>query len=166
MSRDPLALALVSGLAWLGGALLVHVVGFALVRVERRARTLVALFGAAGVGHLATVALAGVDAWRSGYGLALIGCGFICYMPFFYTVAASQSVQMLIALAAVRDGLPADELRRMYAVEEVFAGRLDTLVGAGYLTRTAGGYAPTSKGRLVAHTFRAVKALWRLGPGG
>jgi hypothetical protein len=73
---------------------------------------------------------------------------------------------MLIALAAARDGLAADELRRMYAVEEVFAGRLDTLVGAGYLQRPAAGYALTAKGRVVARCFQVVKTLWNLGPGG
>lgn len=166
MIHDPLALALGSALAWIAAALIAHVVVFRLVRIERRARTLVALFGAAAVAHLATVWLAGVDGWRAGYGLLLIGCAFICYMPFYYTVAASQSVQMLIALAAARDGLAADELRRMYAVEEVFAGRLDTLVGAGYLERDVDGYALAPKGRLVARCFQVVKTVWNLGPGG
>jgi hypothetical protein len=164
--RDPLALALGSALAWISVALIAHLVVFRLVRIERRARTLVALFGAAAVAHLATVWPAGVDGWRAGYGLLLIGCAFICYMPFYYTVAASQSVQMLIALTAARDGLPADDLRRTYAVEEVFAGRLDTLVGAGYLERDTHGYALAAKGRLVARCFQVVRAVWNLGPGG
>jgi hypothetical protein len=166
VSRDPLTLALASAAAWVAAALLAHAVVFHLVRIERRARTLVALFGAAALAHLATIGLAGVDGWRAGYGLLLIGCAFICYMPFYYTVAASQSVQMLIALAGARDGLAADELRQMYAVEEVFAGRLETLVGAGYLRRDAAGYALTAKGRVVARGFRGVKTLWNLGPGG
>ena len=166
MSGDPLARALASALVWVGVALLAHVALFRLVRIERRARALVALFGAAAVGHLATGRLAGVDGWRAGYGLLLIGCAFICYMPFYYTVAASQSVQMLIALAAARDGLAADELRRTYAVEAVFAGRLDTLVGAGYLVHGTTGYALTAKGRLVARCFQVVKTVWNLGPGG
>ena len=165
MIRDPLALALGSALAWVAAALVAHIVIFHLVRIERRARTLVALFGAAAVGHLAT-ALASVDGWRAGYGLLLIACAFICYMPFFYTVAASQSVQMLIALDAAPDGLPADELRRMYAVEAVFAGRLETLVGAGYLQGASDGYALAPKGRLVARSFQVVKTAWNLGPGG
>lgn len=166
MSGDPLTLALASAAAWVAAALIAHAVVFHLVRIERRARTLVVLFGAAALAHLATAGLAGVDGWRAGYGLLLIGCAFICYMPFYYTVAASQSVQMLIALAAARDGLAADELRRMYAVEEVFAGRLETLVGAGYLRREGAGYALTAKGRVVARGFQAVKTLWSLGPGG
>lgn len=166
MSPDPLTLALASAVAWVAVALIAHVVLFGLVRIERRARTLVVLFGAAAIAHLVTNWLAGVDGWRAGYGLLLIGCAFICYMPFYYTVAASQSVQMLIALAAVPDGLAADELRRMYAVEEVFAGRLDTLVGAGYLARAAGGYTLTVKGQLVAQCFQVVKTVWNLGPGG
>lgn len=166
MSGDPLTLTLASAAAWVAAALIAHGVVFHLVRIERRARTLVALFAAAAVAHLATAGLAGVDGWRAGYGLLLIGCGFICYMPFYYTVAASQSVQMLIALAAARDGLAADELRRMYAVEEVFAGRLETLVGAGYLRCEGAGYALTAKGRVVARCFQTVKTLWSLGPGG
>jgi hypothetical protein len=166
VSGDPLPPALASGLAWAAAALLAHLVVFRLVRIERRTRTLVILFVAAAVGHLATSGLAGLDGWRTAYGLLLVFCAFICYMPFYYTVAASQSVQMLIALAATRDGLPADGLRRMYAVEEVFAGRLETLMGAGYLARGVAGYTLTPKGRLVARGFRAVKTLWKLGPGG
>jgi len=162
---DPLTLTLGSALAWIAAALIAHIVVFRLVRIERRARTLAVLFGAAAVAHLATV-LASVDGWRAAYGLLLIGCAFICYMPFYYTAAASQSVQMLIALAAARDGLPADELRRIFAVEEVFAGRLDTLVSAGYLDRDADGYALAPKGRLVARCFQVVKTVWNLGPGG
>jgi hypothetical protein len=73
---------------------------------------------------------------------------------------------MLIALEAAHDGLSVDELRRMYAVEAVFAGRLETLVGAGYLQRTVGGYALAPKGRLVARCFQVVKTVWNLGPGG
>jgi hypothetical protein len=166
VSRDPLTLALASAIAWIAAALVAHIVVFRLIRIERRARTLVALFGTAAVAHLVTVGLASVDGWRAGYGLLLIGCAFICYMPFYYTVAASQSVQMLIGLAAAREGLPADELRRTYAVEEVFAGRLDTLVSAGYLERSTAGYALTAKGRLVARCFQVVKTAWNLGPGG
>ena len=165
MIRDPLSLALASAVAWIAAALIAHVVIFRLVRIERRARTLVALFGVAALAHLATVQ-GSVDGWRAGYGLLLIGCAFICYMPFYYTVAASQSVQMLIALAAARDGLAAEELRRMYAVEAVFAGRLETLVGAGYLRCEGAGYALTAKGRVVARGFQTVKTLWNLGPGG
>jgi hypothetical protein len=166
VTGDPLAIALASAVAWVGAALLAHLALFRLVRVERRARALVVLFSGAATGHLATALLAGAGAWHALYGLVLIACAFICYVPFYYTVAASQSVQMLIALASARDGLSGDELRRMYAVEEVFAGRLHTLVGAGYLVRGPGGYALTAKGRVVAVAFRAVKTLWNLGPGG
>ena len=166
MSPDPLTLTLGCAAGWLAAALVAHLVVFRLLRIERRARTLVGLFGAAAVGHLATAGVAGLDAWRTGYGIVLIFCGFICYMPFYYTVAASQSVQMLLALVNAHDGLPADELRRMYAVEEVFAGRLETLVGAGYLRHGAAGYTLTGKGWLVARGFQMVKTAWNLGPGG
>lgn len=166
MSHDPLALTLASALGWLTAALVAHLVVFRLARIERRARTLVSLFGAAAVGHGLTGVLLGLDGWRAGYGLVLLFCGFICYLPCYYTLAASQSVQMLLAVANPRGGLPAEELRRMYAVEEVFAGRLATLVGAGYLARTGAGYALTAKGRLVARCFQVVKRVWNLGPGG
>jgi hypothetical protein len=166
VSGDPLTAALSSGVAWVAGALGAHVVVFRMVRVTRRARTLVALFGAAALGHVATMWLAGLNAWRTAYGLAAIVSAFICYMPFYYTVSASQSVQMLLALARAPAGLPPDELRRIYAVDDVLAGRLDTLVGAGYPRRGDEGYALTAKGRLVAGSFRAIKTLWNLGPGG
>ena len=166
MSGDPLAATLASGAAWTAAALAAHVAVFRLARVERRARTLVLLFAGAALGHAVTARLLGLDAWRIAYGLVAIAAAFICYMPFYYTVSASQSVQMLLELVRAPEGLHPDALRRIYAVEEVVAGRLDTLVGAGYLARGGRGYTVTPKGRLVASAFRAVKAVWRLGPGG
>lgn len=166
MSGDPLTAALSSGGAWTAAALAAHGAVFRFVRVRRRARTLVLLFAAAALGHVVTTRLAGLDVWRVAYGIAVIVSAFICYMPFYYTVSASQSVQMLLELARAPEGLHPDALRRIYAVDDVLAGRLDTLVGAGYLRRGGQGYAATAKGRLVARSFGAIKSLWRLGPGG
>lgn len=166
MIGDPLTVALASSVAWVAGAIGAHALVFHLVRVRRRARTLAGLFGAAVLGHLGVALSAGTDGWRAVYGVVLIGCAFICYMPFYYTVSASQSVQMLIALERRPGGLDPDELRRLYPVDDVLAGRLETLVGAGYLRAVEGRLALTRKGRMIARAFASVKRVWRLGPGG
>jgi hypothetical protein len=44
--------------------------------------------------------------------------------------------------------------------------RLDRMVTAGFIDFTPEGYRLTPKGRRVSGFFRAVKAFWKLGPGG
>jgi hypothetical protein len=87
-------------------------------------------------------------------------------MPFYYTAAASQSVQLVIEIHATPDGLSVEEIRARYLADEILAGRFETLLWAGYVTEMDGRFALTWKGRLTSRPFRVVKALWRLGPGG
>ncbi|HET8579003.1 MAG TPA: hypothetical protein VFO18_18035 [Methylomirabilota bacterium] len=166
MSAEPLLVALVSSVAWVLAAVTAHFALFHTVQVERRARTIVCLWGAAALGHLWTCLLAGADAWRAAYGLIVISCAFILYLPFYYTIAASQSVQMLIRLDAAGDGLPVEEVRRLWGAEKILLGRLETMIASGYLEPADGRYAITARGVVVARPFQAVKTLWRLGPGG
>jgi hypothetical protein len=96
----------------------------------------------------------------------VVACGFLLYMPFYYTVAASQSVQLVIEVRAAAHGLSLAQIRRRYPVEETLGGRLETLAWAGYIVGVGGRFVLTFKGRLVSRPFRAIKKLWRLGPGG
>lgn len=166
MSSEPLTTALLTSAVWVAIAVAAHFTVFHFARVERRARALLAIFGLALVGYLWTASSLDVDRWRLVYGVVVLGCAIILYLPFYYTIAASQSVQMLIEIHAARDGLALHELRQRFAVDRLLAGRLATMVGSGYLVHRQGGFAPTAKGRVVARCFRTVKILWRLGPGG
>jgi hypothetical protein len=100
------------------------------------------------------------------YGGGVLFCAFILYMPFYYTVSNSLSVQMLIRMQAAPDGLSVEGLRQDFPMEELLAGRLVTLVASGYVVRTGERFVITAKARVLARSFLFMKALWRLGPGG
>jgi hypothetical protein len=143
-----------------------HFAIFHMVQVEHRARTLTLLFASAAFATLWACLLLDVDRWRTLYGMSVVACSFLLYMPFYYTVSASQSVQLVIDIHAAADGLSVEEIRERYPVDEILAGRFETLLWAGFVTERDGRFALTGKGRLISRPFRAVKALWRLGPGG
>jgi hypothetical protein len=166
VSAGALGIALTTGAAWTAAAVAGHFVIFHMVQVEHRARTLTLLFACAAFATCGTCLLLDVDRWRTLYGMSVVACAFLLYMPFYYTVAASQSVQLVIDIHAAPDGLSVEEIRGRYPVDEILAGRFETLLWAGYVTEAHGRFALTGKGRLISRPFRAVKALWRLGPGG
>lgn len=166
MNPDALGTALRAGAAWTAAAVVAHFMIFHFVRVEHRARTVTLLFTLAAFTTLWTCLLLDVDRWRAVYGMVVVACSFLLYMPFYYTVAASQSVQHVIEVRAAPHGLSRDEIRGRYPVQETLAGRLETLAWAGYIVGMDGRFALTFKGRLVSRPFRAIKKLWRLGPGG
>ena len=166
MNPDDLVTALWASAGWVAFAVAAHFAVFHLFRVERRARTLVCLWGLALVGYLWTGLVLEVDCWRIAYGGVALFCAFILYFPFYYTVSNSLSVQMLIRMQAAPDGLSVEALRQAFPMEDLLAGRLVTLVASGYVVRTGKRFVMTAKARVLARSFLRVKALWRLGPGG
>ena len=166
MSADALGTALTTGAVWTAAAVAGHFAIFHMVQVEHRARTLTLLFAGAVFATISTCLLLDVDSWRTLFGMSVVACAFLLYMPFYYTVAASQSIQLVIDIHATPDGLSVEEIRARYPPHGILAGRLKTLLWAGYVTEMDGRFALTWKGRLTSRPFRAVKALWRLGPGG
>ena len=166
MNPDHLVTALWASAGWVAFAVAAHFAVFYLFQVERRARTLVCLWGLALVGYLWTGLVLEVDRWRIAYGGGVLFCAFILYIPFYYTVSNSLSVQMLIRMRAAPDGLSVEALRRAFPMEDLLAGRLVTLVASGYVVRTGKRFVMTAKARVLARSFLRVKALWRLGPGG
>lgn len=163
---DPLTAALTVAAACVGAVVLAHVATFRLAAVRRRARALVLLWLTGLVLEIAVARALGVDGWRTACGAMVVGAAFLLYMPFYYTIAASFSVGMLIALDAEPDGLSWSALAARHPFEAILAQRLATLASAGYVRREGAGYRLTPKGTLVARVFAAVKRLWRLGPGG
>ncbi|MFY9314145.1 MAG: hypothetical protein WAO95_01140 [Burkholderiales bacterium] len=93
------------------------------------------------------------------------GCLWFLYMPFYYTIQDSLSIGMLIDIvrSGVR-GVPVSDLKP--ETRPTIQRRLDRMVIAGYISATDDGYRLTRKGRIVARLFRAIKDLWKLGPGG
>jgi hypothetical protein len=92
---------------------------------------------------------------------------YVLYMPFYFVVVTSLSVETLVMLAKQTDGtLPAAQLRARFASEAFVADRFDTMVRNSLLEKTPDGYSVTKKGRRAVRPFLLVKALWGLGAGG
>jgi len=163
---DDLSTALWASAGWVAVAVIAHFAVFHVVQVERRARTLISLWGLALMGDLWTGLVLELDRWRIVYGAVTLFGAFILYTPFYYTVSASQSVRMLIELAGEPDGLTVPDLRSRHPIDEVLGGRFETLLASGYVLQHDERYALTAKARLLVRVFRLVRALWRLGPGG
>jgi hypothetical protein len=166
VNGGPLALALATAVGSVAAILVAHGLVFHLVAIQRRSRALVVLFAAGLVLQVVTCRALGVDGWRTFCGAVLVLCAFIVYMPFYYVLATSFSVRMLLEIRRAPAGLTVSELRSRYPASRVLEGRLTTLVAARYVHAAAGRQRLTAKGRIVAATFRFIKNLWRLGPGG
>ena len=94
-------------------------------------------------------------------------CMWFLYMPFYYSIQTSISVGMLIRiLQSGSTGLPESELKPKERTKIIAKKRLETMVAAGYVATSPGGYGLTDKGKYVAHFFRALKKFWKLGAGG
>ena len=170
---------LLSGSVWFAAFLAAHVLVFHLRDVHRRFSLILLLLGTAVVGHVAstwwTVAAggapdpggAGVSGLMLAIGTLTIVSAWILYMPFYYVVATSVSVRILITIRHTPDqALPVSALETMFASTELLQGRLETMVTYGHLSRQGNLFAIARKGRVIACSFRFIKAAWRLGPGG
>lgn len=166
------------GAGWFGLFVVGHVALVAWWRQERRSNMAGPLFGLALAGAVVTAALGPLTSapWASpgGYQLiAVIGalvtlaCGFVLYMPAYYTVVSSLSGQILVRLDGAEAGrLPLTQLASSATYREIVTTRLDSMVSSGLLTETDGAYRATAKGQRTARLFLALKSVWRLGPGG
>jgi len=165
---------IVSGAIWFSVFLAVHIIWFHMIYVERRARFIMVTYACCLTGNVGTVFAADTGAMsvaqmalRIFYGSLVMGCLFVLYMPFFYTIATSLSVQTLVCLEeSPKRALNLGALQQRFASPAIVAGRLDVMVTSGYLTVRAGTYSVTSKGRAIAKFFGYLKEIWRLGPGG
>jgi hypothetical protein len=163
-----------SGAIWFFIFLAIHVLWFHLVTVERCAKLILNVFGACFAAHVGTILMLdsgilppGQILLRLCYGALIMGCSFVLYMPFYYTIATSLSVQTLIVLeSAHTKATSVSDLRERFASAEIVGGRLNVMVANGYLTRQDGMYRVAPKGRMVAKVFGYLKEVWKLGPGG
>lgn len=114
------------------------------------------------------------SAWTRGgffvgtlWGLLTYVSLFTLYMPFFYTVVASLSVQTIVLLAREADGaLPILLLFDQFGSHKLVAKRLSVLTQNGLVSQRGNEYRLTYTGRFIAQTFSFLKRFWRLWPGG
>ncbi len=160
---------IILGVVWFTLFVFCHAGLFHLHEIRRRSAAILASFGGALLGFVASVAVESYDnpvAATLG-GVFIMFSMFILYMPFYYTIATSLSVQTLIAIQrAHRHQMPIDQLRAAFVSKDLLQRRLEAMVQSGLLQNDGSGFRLTRKGRCVARLFNAVKLLWRLEPGG
>lgn len=150
-------ISLLYGLIWFGAFVACQWTILALTRVERRGALTLALFA---IAVLCQATIGGL------VGALVMACLFVLYMPFYYTVAASLSVQTLILLLNAGGRLDTSTLKSRFAAVGLVEGRLRTMRMNGYLLSDGERFCLTPRGRLIARRFEAIKRLWKLGPGG
>jgi len=163
-----------SGAGWFAVFLTLHFLWFHRVYVEQSFTLIVRMFVLGATGHLGTILLWN---WHSSsnlglivagfYGLLTMACLLILYMPFYYTLATSLSVQTLIFLAeSPGQQLPITYLQQRFASRRLVDSRLKILTSNGYLAEARDKYHASRKGHLISVVFVFLKELWRLSPGG
>ena len=165
---------ILSGGLWFALFLAVHILIFHLRHVENCFSAIMRLYLLCLAGHAGTILWLYGESDATGpalasflYGLVVAGCLFILYMPFYYNVVNSLSIQTLILLSEARNGsLPVPELQERFAGLSIVEGRLNTMAVNGYLTENQGTYCLTHRGRVMARLFGALKDFWKMGPGG
>ena len=161
---------LLLGTGWFCAFVLAHVALFHFREVTKRFVIIARLFGITVMADLgSTWLVAGGEGNVLGLlsGIVAMAALFVLYMPFYYTISASLSVRTLLVLDLAPAGrAPLDRLVERFASTEAVRERLETMAANGYLLREGEAYRLTQKGRWVARPFRAIKKVWRLGPGG
>jgi hypothetical protein len=93
-------------------------------------------------------------------------CLYVLYMPFYFVVMTSLSVETLIMLHHRGGTLHVSQLQERFSSEAFVADRFATMSRNGMLRQTTDGYAVTEKSRQTIRLFLFIKSLWRLGAGG
>ncbi|HWE52235.1 MAG TPA: hypothetical protein VG273_20740 [Bryobacteraceae bacterium] len=169
-----MTLGVISAVCWFLLFLTLKVVLFHWKYVENCFSLIIRIFFGCVAGHIVTVLLLNSQSLNRAptwavlvYGFVVLGCLFILYMPFYYNVVNSLSIQTLVLLGNSPDKtLPLAELRHRFAGPPIVTGRLDTMVANHYLENRNGRYGVTKKGRMVARLFGGLKDFWKMGPGG
>ncbi len=93
---------------------------------------------------------------------------FILYMPFYYTIVASLSIETTILLAkAPEQSCEIMTLQEKFVAPTLVGRRLETMAANSFLIRQPnGGFMVAMKGKIIAIIFNNIKNFWRLGPGG
>jgi len=167
-----------TGLIWFALVLLAHLAVLWIAPPSDRARLgqLVFLFGfVAVVASSATLATyfdepsssKSLIAYSALAGVLAYGAPLTLYLPFYYSIVASLSLQTIILMNRQSDrSLPIAKLRRRFASRQFVAQRLATMARNRFVVAGQDSYSLTIKGRRVAQTFLFFKDLWHLGAGG
>src|SRR2546426_144715 len=150
----------ISGAGWFSLFLVIHILWFHRVHIENCFKLIMKIFSGCLAGHVGTIAVMNwgflaIDHMVGiFFGLLAMACCFIMYMPFYYTVVTSLSIQTLILLAeSPQKKLSLSQLQERFASTRIVEERMKTMVRNGYLKESNGRYCPTFKGHVVARFF-------------
>jgi hypothetical protein len=167
----PAPLGFLCGCLWFGVFLIGQVVLLRRRKHIKRSRMLIRGISAAALAAMASVALWPMQGGATLllaeiYALAVLGCLFVLYGPFFYAIHTSLSVESLLLLMESGGRAPLSELTDRFASRRLLEDRLRTMVESGYLSHDGERFAPTPRAERLAMVFAKAKSLWRLGAGG
>lgn len=168
---SPAILGFLCGCLWFVLYLIAQLATFQLYGGVKRSAVLLRGILGATVGATVTVGFLPISGSASillaeVYAIMAVGCLFVLYGPFFYTIHASLSVETSVLLLMKGGRLALGELRDRFVSKRLFEARLLTMVESGYLNQNGTAFSATPRGRKVARIFGALKSLWHLGPGG
>ena len=168
---------MILGFIWFAIFVIGHWTVFHVWSIRRRSRVIGVLFSASLIGcglsasswgHLLPSFWA-PDHWIATTIEAIVTalCLFVLYMPFYYTVATSVSVRILVRVhqAPTRE-LPLASLMLEFSSLDSLRWRLEAMVQSKLLVGDGPKFGLTRRGRRLARLFNALKLLWQLGPGG
>jgi hypothetical protein len=168
-----------SAILWFVLFLMAHIIIFSFCPNARRAKVILYLLAFILLGEIASSGIAFFYLPDSNYliregilmaviwGCLTILCLFVLYMPFYYVVATSLSVESLILINNRQQGqYSVAQLQEIFVSKSLVSDRLETMVLNGWLARCGDDYMLTVKGRFIAKYFRFIKKLWNLGLGG
>jgi hypothetical protein len=136
-------------------------------RIKNKSRIIIRLFLITILAGLVLSVFLGRSIPEITIGLVVMFSFFILYMPFYYTIASSVSIQSLVLLAEKRTHTSTmGELKQRFASAEIVSYKLKSMENSGLLLSNGETYKVTLKGRFVAWAFGLIKSIWNLGPGG
>jgi len=101
------------------------------------------------------------------YGIVLYLALCFLYLSFYYFADRSVSATLLEIIEKSSEGkLTAQQIKGIYGVENKYFSELKSMLDGGFITEEAGYYKNSLKGRLYARIARAIKIIFKLGPGG
>jgi hypothetical protein len=170
---------ILSSAAWFGLFLVAHLVAFRAKPRQDRSKTVLRAFAAAVLGHLASVGAAALlrPAWMEALGssavlsalagLLTLACLFVLYMPFYYTLNTSLSVETLVLVLSCGGRMPVERVLDRFTSRAFILDRLETMRRNGYL-EPAGpqAYTLSARGASVGSNMAKVKRWLDLGAGG
>ena len=164
-------IGIATGLGWFAAAIVSHFIVLWTKAPSVRPRISQLIFFSGAAGTLLTLILLSPDLYKLAYcALAAIltyGALLTLYLPFYYSIVASLSLQTIILLSDQTNGqLPIENLRHKFSSYELVAQRLATMANNGFVLERDRRYSLTAKGRRIARIFLFFKNFWRLGAGG